>query len=76
MLKRIKIDPEVCHGKPVIKGTRILVSNILSDLATGHSIEEIIEDYPSLTREDVLAAISFAGYLSNFETSLYDIHNI
>ena len=73
MSDRISINPNICHGKPVIKGTRILVSNILSDLGSGRKIEEIIEDYPSLTKEDILAALSFGGYLSNFETYLYDI---
>jgi len=72
MLDRITIDPNICHGKPVIEGTRILVSNILSDLASGNTIEEILNSYPSLKKEDVLAAISFGGHLSDFETFPYD----
>ncbi|MFH1198128.1 MAG: DUF433 domain-containing protein [bacterium] len=59
MTDRISINPNVCHGKPVIKGTRILVSIILSNLASGFSIEQVLEDYPSLTKEDVLAAIEY-----------------
>lgn len=72
MFDRIIIDPQICHGKPVIKGTRILISNLLNDLASGRSAEEIIEDYPSIDKEDIFSAISFAGYLSDFETFPYD----
>jgi len=67
MIARISISPAVCHGKPVIKGTRILVANILGSLGAGESIEEVLEDYPGLTREDVYAALQFAGELSQFE---------
>ena len=57
---RITINPSVCHGKPCIAGTRIMVTNILSQLAGGYSIEQILQGYPELTREDVLAAIEYA----------------
>ncbi len=63
---RIVVDPEVCHGKPCIAGTRIMVTNILSQLAGGYSIEQILEGYPELTYEDVMAAIQGA----NSETAL------
>ncbi len=62
-MSRIQIDPKICHGKPVITGTRVLVSNILGALAGGDTIEMILEDYPNITKEDVLAAISFDTYL-------------
>ena len=65
---RITIDPQVCHGKPVIKGTRVLVSNILSSLASGESFDDLLEDYPNITREDILAALEFAGELAQFES--------
>jgi len=58
---RIVIDPRICHGKPVIKGTRIMVSNILSLLAGGYSLREILDYYPELTEEDVRAAIEYAA---------------
>jgi uncharacterized protein (DUF433 family) len=61
MLERIAIDPRVCFGKPVIKGTRIWVSLILDFLANGDSIETILQEYPQLTREDVLACIAFGA---------------
>ena len=57
MKDRIVIDPEICHGKPVIKGTRVLVSNILGALAGGDTIEQLLEDYPNISRDDVHAAL-------------------
>jgi len=64
-LKRIFINPKVCHGKPCIKGTRIMVQQVLDLLAGGLSVQEITsEDYfPDLTKEDVLACIAFANQL-------------
>jgi len=61
---RISIDPNVCHGKPCIKGTRIWVSLIVDNLAFGSSEEEILESYPSLTREDIRAALAFAAEMA------------
>ncbi|MCF7989165.1 MAG: DUF433 domain-containing protein [Thiohalocapsa sp.] len=58
---RIAVDPEVLVGKPVIKGTRISVELILDRLADGWTQEQIIESYPRVTREDILAAIAFAA---------------
>ena len=74
MNKRISISAEVCHGKPVIKGTRVLVSNILGSLASGETIEEVLEDYPNITTEDVSAALDFGSVLSSFETHAYDAY--
>src|SRR3954447_9017712 len=59
LLSRISIDPNVCFGKPCIRGTRIWVSLLLDFLATGSTIEEILADYPHLQREDILAAIAY-----------------
>lgn len=50
-MKWIVVDPEICHGKPVFKGTRILVSDVLEMLAAGMSIEEILKEYPQLSEE-------------------------
>ena len=72
MIERVSIDPNICHGKPVIKGTRILVSNILGALASGDTIDNILEDYPKINREDILAALSFGSFLSNYESFPYD----
>ena len=73
MFERILVDPQICHGKPVIKGTRVLVSAILGYLANGSSVEQVIEDYPQINKEDILEAISFGSYLSNFESFPYDL---
>ena len=60
MNERIVIDPDICHGKPCVKGTRIMVSNILNLLSHGSSMKEVLEGYPSLTSEDVYAALAYA----------------
>lgn len=57
--KRVIIDPEIRHGKPIIKGTRVPVEVILGSLAGGREIREIIKDY-EITKEDVQAAIEYA----------------
>ena len=60
----ITADPEVCHGKPCIKGTRIMVSVVLDNLAAGVPLDELLESYPSLTREAARAAIAYAADLA------------
>jgi len=60
----ITVDPNVCHGNACIKGTRIMVSVVLDNLAAGLSVEEILSSYPSLKRESILAAISYAAELA------------
>ena len=67
ILQRISSDPDICHGKPVIKGTRIPVYLIVSLVAEGESVESIVKDYPSLTHEDVQAALRYAAKLSEYE---------
>lgn len=57
--ERITVDPDILVGKPIIKGTRIAVEFLMERLADGWSIDEILESYPHLTRDDVLAAIAF-----------------
>ena len=65
---RIQINPEIMFGKPVIKGTRITVEQILRKLAGGMTVEEIIIDHPQLKKEDILAAQEFAAdYLAEEE---------
>ena len=60
---RIVSDPEILVGKPVVKGTRISVELILGWLANGWTFEQILESYPHITREDILAALAFATEL-------------
>ncbi len=62
--EHITVDPAVCHGKACIKGTRIPVSVVLDDLAAGLSSGEILRSYPSLSRQDVQAAIPYAADLA------------
>lgn len=67
VLERISSDPEICHGKPCIKGTRIPVYLIVSLIAEGENIETIIKDYPSITPDDIKAAIKYAAKLCEYE---------
>ncbi len=64
---RIIIDPNIQHGKPVIRGTRVPVARILEGLAGGMSIQEVVREY-EITEEDVRAALAFAGDLIDKET--------
>ena len=68
LLRRIKINPEIMGGKPVIKGTRITVESILRRLSEGLNIKEILEDYPYLTEEDIRAALLYASKVLEDET--------
>jgi uncharacterized protein (DUF433 family) len=61
---RITIDPEICHGKPCIRGLRYPVEVILELLSSGMTIEDILADYEDLEREDIFAALAFAARLS------------
>ncbi|BBJ27756.1 DUF433 domain-containing protein [Athalassotoga saccharophila] len=64
LLKRITVDPNICHGQACIAGTRIMVSVILDNLAEGKSYEDIIKNYPSLSVEDIRATIAYASELA------------
>jgi uncharacterized protein (DUF433 family) len=61
LLSRISIDPQICFGKPCIKGHRIWVSLILDFLASGMTIAEILADYPQLEQDDILACIAYGA---------------
>lgn len=65
--QRIEVRPDVCHGKPCIRGTRIMVSVVLDNLAEGLPPEEIVADYPPLILEDVRAAVAYAAALAREE---------
>jgi uncharacterized protein (DUF433 family) len=68
LLQRITIDPEVCHGKPVIRNLRYPVEHMLELLSAGMTIEEILEDYPDLEREDLLACMAFAQQVMSIKS--------
>ena len=62
--ERISTDPEICHGRVCIKGTRVMVSVILDNLAAGETTEDILKGYPTLQREDIKAALAYAAELA------------
>lgn len=62
--KYIVADPDICHGKPTFKGTRVMVSIVLEMLEAGASYDEIIDAYPSLTRQHIKAALDFAARIA------------
>ena len=64
LLSRITINPNVCFGKPCVRGHRIWVSLILDFLASGMTAQEILADYPDLTQEDILACIAYGAEMS------------
>lgn len=67
--ERISIDPGVCHGQACVKGTRIPVHQIVRMLANGDTVEDLLEDYPSMTREDILACLEYAAALAEEEVT-------
>lgn len=61
---RITVDPQICHGQACVKGTRIMVSVILDNLAAGETTDRILQSYPTLQREDLQAVLSYAAELA------------
>lgn len=64
MRDRITIDPNICHGQACVKGTRIPVHQIIGMLANGDTIDELLDEYPSLQRADILACLDYAASLA------------
>jgi uncharacterized protein (DUF433 family) len=62
--EQITFDPAICHGKPVVRGTRVLVANVVGAVAAGQSVAEILEDYPTLKAPDIQACLEFASHLT------------
>ncbi len=60
LLSRITVDPEICHGKPCIRGLRYPVESILEYLAGGDSVEQVLAEFPDLERDDILACLEFS----------------
>lgn len=67
LIKRITINPEIAHGKPTIKNTRYAVSYILEYLAGGDSVEDLLEEFKDLEKEDILACLAYAAQTVNFK---------
>ena len=72
MNKLISIDPEICHGQACIKGTRIPVHQIVGMLANGDTIEELLTEYPSITRKDILACLDYAATLAEEQITPFE----
>jgi uncharacterized protein (DUF433 family) len=67
MYERISVDPQIYHGQACIKGTRIPVYQVVRMLANGDTIEELLEEYPHVTRNDILACLDYAAALAEEE---------
>ena len=72
-MKHIIVDPDICNGKPVLQGTHIPVQTILAFLSAGDSIDEVLEEYPSLTREDILQCLRFSSELMKHHFTLVEV---
>jgi uncharacterized protein (DUF433 family) len=73
MYQKIAITPNVCHGQACIKGTRIPVHQIVRMLANGNTIEDLIKDYPSLKRDDILACLEYAASLAEEQVTPLEV---
>ena len=69
-MRRIVVDPQVCNGQPVIEGTRITAATVLEFLSAGDGIDEILEEYPTLTRDDVLECLSYSARILKLHFSV------
>ena len=67
LIDRISADPSICHGKACIKGTRIMITVILDNLAEGMSEDDILKEYPSLKKDDIRAALEYASLIAKEE---------
>ena len=68
LLNRITVNPAICHGKPTVRNMRYPVEMILDLLSSGMNFSEIIEDYPSIEENDILACLAFASHLTRVKT--------
>ena len=66
-MNRIEVNPEICSGKPVIRGTRIMVRNVLGMIAGGYTVDRVLEAYPDLSRDDVIEALEYAAWVVDEE---------
>ena len=66
-LDRITIDPAICHGKPTVRGLRYPVETLLELLASGMTTDELLDDYPDLERDDILAALEFGALATGMQ---------
>lgn len=71
MLDRITVDPNICQGQPTIRGTRITVAVVLRMVASGMTPQEIVQDYPELTEDDVRQSAAYGAWLASEQTRPY-----
>jgi uncharacterized protein (DUF433 family) len=69
-MHQILIDPDICNGQPAIEGTRITVRTVLEFLSAGDSVDDVLEEYPTLSREDVLACLAYSARLMKHHFSV------
>jgi uncharacterized protein (DUF433 family) len=69
-MRKIVIHPDICNGQPIIEGTRIAVRTVLEFLSAGDSIDDVLADYPALTRDDVLACLAYSARLMKHHYSI------
>ena len=62
-MERVVIDPDICNGRPTVRGTRVTVATVLEFLGAGDTVDDLLAEYPSLTREDVQASLQYASKL-------------
>ena len=72
-MNRVIIDADICNGRPVIKGTRITAQTVLEFLGAGDSIDDVLDEYPSLSREDVLECIRFSSELMKHQFVIREV---
>lgn len=72
-MRKIVIDPNICNGLPIIEGTRISAQTVLEFLSAGDSIEDVLDEYPTLSREDVLACLAYSAQLMKHHFSLREV---
>jgi uncharacterized protein (DUF433 family) len=72
-MKKIIVHPDICNGQPIFEGTRIPIQTILGFLAAGDSIEDILEEFPNLTREDILGCLGFSSQLLRHHFNLQEV---
>lgn len=70
MNPRIVSDPDICGGEPCVKGSRIPIHTILSHLAAGEDYDTVLKNFPRLTKEDILACLEYASFLSTEKTAV------
>lgn len=75
-LERISIDPNICHGQACVRGTRIPVHQIVRMLANGDTVEDLLAEYPSLTREDIMACLDYAAELAEEQVTPIQVANL